>query len=402
MVVLGLSVIIAVIIHRTLFVSQLEYITSRNTIDELRAKYSARSGVELNLLRLRVFKEIQLAMEGEKEQQAIFRPYVDFIWRWPVIWPLPIQEEITESDRQSLNKIETESFLKGSYFTEILPEDGKMNLNALAGSLDYLANFTIDSLTNLLIIEAGERGLELESEEAVRVLLNLADWMDKDNDSRNGGSEESIEPGNMPLNRSFVFVEEMRSVPGMTEEIFRILKPHVSVYGDEGVNVNYTTKPLLKAIGVSEEVAEAVLLRIQPSSSNYKLFVKIDEFCNFLSEQGGDLCPGLEQRYDTLEMLKINTPLHFLIRGQGGSHRASSQVEALVYDANSGLKSYKKAVEVHNELVLGTDDSSEGLPASDSPTREDSQASTQPKSRKSEKMKYQSFSPIFIMYWRED
>ena len=400
MVVLGLSVIIAVVLHRTLFVSQMEYMASRHTIDELRARYNARSGAELNLLRIRIFKEIQLALGGGTDQEALFRPYVDFIWRWPVVWPLPLPENATESDRQVLKKVKGESFLNGSYFADISPEDGKMDLNALSAPLDYLRNFTTDSLVNFLLNEAEKRGLELETDEIIKVLFNLADWMDKDNDSRNGGSEETIAPDTPPLNRSFLFVEEIRNVPEMTEEIYRILKPQVSVYGSQGLNINYAAKPLLRAIGISEGLAELVLLRTQPNSSEYRPFSKVSEFCDFLSDQGEDVCLFLKEKYGTLGMLKINTPLHLLIQSQGGFQRASSQVEALIYDANLGLRSYKESMKIHNALIKGEADNSSALPPFERSGERN--AKNQTPAKKKERMKYQSFSPIFIMYWKED
>ena len=399
MVVLGISVIIAVVLHRTLFVSQMEYMTSRNTIDELRARYNARSGAELNLLRIRVFKEIQLALGSGTDQEAVFRPYMDFIWRWPVIWPLPVPENATESDRQTLQKVKEESFLQGSYFSDISPEDGKMDLNALSAPLDYLRDFTTDSLVNLILNEAESSSLELEPAEIVKILFNLADWMDKDNDSRNGGSEETIAPDTLPLNRSFLFVEEIKNVPGMTEEIYRILKPQVSVYGAQGLNVNYATKPLLRALGISEGLVELVLLRTRPDSSEYKPFGKINDFCDFLSEQGEDVCLFLEEKHGTLGMLKFNTPLHFLIQSQGGFQRAAGQVEALVYDANLGLRSYKEAMKTHNKLIQGEKDS---LNASLLTRSGEKNTKNQTTAKKKDRMKYQSFSPIFIMYWKED
>ena len=286
MAVLGLSLIIAVILHRVLFASQVEYISSRNNFNHLRARYSARSAVELSLLRIRVFKEVQRALEGEKEQEALFKPYTDFIWRFPVVWPLPASEDLPESNKAVLQTVKKESFLKASYFTEILPEDGKIDLNNLASPINYLRDFTIDSLVNLLLYEGERRELELDSGEIVKALFNIADWMDKDNDSRNGGSEETIDSNNPPLNRSFLFVEEMRSVPGVTEEIYSILAPYVSVYGTKGVNINYTTKTLLEAIGISEVLVEFVLARTQATSPDYKPFSQASEFCDFFRRSG--------------------------------------------------------------------------------------------------------------------
>ena len=289
MVVLGLSIIIAVILHRTLFLSQVEYLSSRNTIDELRAGYNARSGAELNLLRIMIFKEVQRAVEGNR-QAILFKPYMDFIWKWPLFWPLPIPEDLTKSDKQSLRTLKKKSFLKGSYFTEILSEDGKIGLNGLISPIDYLRTFTEETLINLLLNEAEQEKLELDISQVTDILSHLADGMDKDNESRQGGIEKSTVPGQSPFNRSFVFREEIQNVTGLTESIYNILKTHISTYSINGLNINYTKKPLLQAIGLSEELVATVLSRTQVGSPDYKPFADIKEFCHFLSNQGSDLC----------------------------------------------------------------------------------------------------------------
>ena len=397
MVVLGLAFIISLILHRVLFDSQVEYISSRNNINSLRARYSARSSVELSLLRIRVFKEVQRALKGEKTQEAFFKPYADFIWRFPLAWPIPAPEDLPESDKKALQTTKQDSFLKAAYFTEITPEDGKIDINNLISPMDYLRNFTLDSLVNLLVIEGEKRELEIDSEEALKILLQVADWMDKDNVSQNGGDEDAIDPNNPPLNRSFLFVEEIKNVPEVTEEIYSILSPHVSVYGIKGININYATKPLLEAIGIYEGPAAFILSRTRVESPDYKPFSQTNEFCDFLWEQGGDLCQVLKERYNTLEMLQFNTPFHFLIKGLGNSKEAFSQVETLVYDANLGLWDYKQAVEVHNKQLSDTDENQNNLSSDDS-----TDSTSKPKNQKKEKMQYKSFSPLFIMYWKED
>lgn len=412
MVVLSLSLVIGVILHRTLFDSQVEYISSRLLIDELRARYNAQSGMELSLLRVKVFKEVQRVLTGEK-QEALLKPYVDFIWREPMVWPLDPVEDMSEVDKDSLRKTKAESFLKGSYSTQISPEDGKINLNALASPVNYLREFTIDSLMNLIINESenildektkpedtDEKVEGLSSEALIKALFNLADWVDKDDESRSGGSERRVDPDKVPLNRSFLFVEEIRNVPGITEEIYRILRPYVSAHGSLGLNINYAEKPLLKALGLSEELAAVVLSRTQPASAYYKPFAGINDFCDFMTDQGGDLCSFLEEKFSTLNVLKFNTPSHFSINGRGGFKGIHSQMEALIYDANLSLRNYKEAAEVQSKLIK---EEKEGAPDSTLNDAKDQRPGKREKSaKKTYKIQYQSFSPIHIMYWKEN
>ena len=397
MVVLSLSLIIGVILHRTLFDSQVEYISSRRFINELKARYNVQSGMELSLLRVKVFKEVQRALAGEK-QESLLKPYVDFIWREPVAWPLNSVKDMSEVDKESLRKTKVESFLRGNYFAQILPEDGKMDLNSLGGSIKYPRDFTADSLLNLLLNEVDKKEMDLDTGKIEVIFNNIVDWMDKDTTRRGGGSEELVDAHFPPLNRAFLSVEELRSVPSVTEEIYKMLTPYVSVYGVGGLNINYATKPLLKAIGLSEELAVVVLSRTQPVSIHYKPFAGENDFCDFVSDQGSDLCPFLKERYGTLNMLKFNTPSHFLIKGQGSFQGIYSQMEALVYDANLSLKNYKDAVEVQNKLIKMEREGDSALNSVQDGKPEKAEDS----SKKKHKMKYQSFSPIHIMYWKEN
>lgn len=395
MVVLSLSLVIGVILHRTLFDSQVEYLASRRFINELKARYNAQSGMELNLLRVKIFKEAQKVLAGEK-QENLLKPYVDFIWRGPVFWPLNPMGDMSEVDKENLRKTKKESFMRGSYWAEILPEDGKIGLNFLGGSVDYLRNFTADSLFALLLGEADKKEVKLDESKIPIIFNNIADWMDKDTTRRTGGSEELIDSDSPPLNRFFLSREELRSVPGVTEEIYKMLFPYISVYGAGGLNINYALKPLLRAIGLSEELAAIVLSRTQPASTYYKPFGGIDDFCDFISDQGSDLCPFLEEKYGSLNVLQFHTPSHFLIKGQGSFQGIHSQMEALVYDANRSLKSYKEAVETQNKLIKME---KEGEPA------ELSEVSRDRESEKTDSKgtgKYRSFSPIHIMYWKEN
>ena len=395
MVVLSLSLVIGVILHRTLFDSQVEYLASRRFINELKARYNAQSGMELNLLRVKIFKEVQKVLSGEK-QESLLKPYVDFIWRGPVFWPLNPVGDMSEVDKKNLWKTKSESFVRGNYWAEILPEDGKIGLNSLGSSVNYLRNFTADSLYALLFAEADKKEIELDESKISIIFNNIADWIDKDTTRRTGGSEELIDADSFPLNRSFLSLEELKSVPNMTEEIYRMLLPYISVYGVGGLNINYASKPLLQAIGLSEELAVIVLSRTQPASIHYKPFGEVKGFCDFLSDQGSDLCSFLEGQYGTLNMLQFHTPSHFLIKGQGSFQGIYSQMEALVYDANMSLRSYKDAVETQNKLIKAE---KEGDPAAldNVPQNEKSE-----KDKEDSKMQYQSFSPMHIMYWKEN
>ena len=104
-------------------------------------------------------------------------------------------------------------------------------------------------------------------------------------------------------------------------------------------------------------------------------------------------------------MLKFHTPTNFLIRSRGRMHRAFRQSELLVYDANLSLKQYRETVQIQENINQGKQEtiSSEDSESGDTGPQADSKDKTDKSKKKdTEKTQYLSFSPLFIMYWKED
>ena len=57
----------------------------------------------------------------------------------------------------------------------------------------------------------------------------------------------------------FESTEELRLVKGMTPAVYRAVSPFVTVYGTGKVNINTAPRPVLKALGMSDALTEAVL-----------------------------------------------------------------------------------------------------------------------------------------------
>ena len=397
MTVLALTAAVGVILQKVWTDSRMEHLSARRALHDLRAKYNAQSGMELSLLRLRIFKEAKQVLIGNK-QAAFFKPYLDLIWREPLVWPLPVPAEISEADRQILQKTQADSFLEGGYAAEILPEDGKLNLNLLADPVEYLRTWTALSFVALL-----QRKEAMSREDSFLILGKVEDWTDRNNERISGGLEDA-DAGFR--NRSFLFLEELRLIPGVTAEIYNLKSPFVTVSAAPGWNVNYAPRELLEAAGLSEDTAAAVLARTTPSSPHYSPFSAKEDFCDFLTEQGDDLCSFFQAQYETNAMLKFDPPSNFLIRGRGFFRNSESRYEALIYDANLSLAAYKKAVEEQEKINRGEEDPASkpgaGPDARDTKLRAQKEARLRAlKKKKRKKTKYRSFSPLHIIYWRE-
>ncbi|MDE0091840.1 MAG: type II secretion system protein GspK, partial [Oligoflexia bacterium] len=239
------------------------------------------------------------------------------------------------------------SFLTGSYISSIMAEDGLLDVNDLSSPLLFLRDFTYDTLFNLLwsaVQEDPELKEQYDEKDIEEILNNLSDWTDLDNDSQNGGSEELIEAGRFPLNRSFISIEEIKKTPKVTLEIFAVLSPHITTYGPKSLNINYAGEQVLQALNFSPALVEQILLRTQINSEFYQPFSNKEDFCHFVREQGFDWCGELMTDYQTLDMLSFNFPMAFRIKSHGEYRGQWIKLEALLYDLSSSSASYQKAV----------------------------------------------------------
>ena len=131
--------------------SQVEYQSSSYQLRSLQARYNARSGAELNILRLYIYKN---AKQMLGKHLNIARPYLDFVWSFPFLWPWPIASDFLESDKKELRSMTGNAFLRGSYSVHLFPEDGRLDINELSSPVPHLREFTSAMLLNLLLQHA--------------------------------------------------------------------------------------------------------------------------------------------------------------------------------------------------------------------------------------------------------
>jgi general secretion pathway protein K len=92
----------------------------------------------------------------------------------------------------------------------------------------------------------------------------IADWRDLDDDKRPAGEERDgyIKKGllALPPNGPFRHIEELLKVEGMTPEIFKVVAPYLTTYGNGTVNLNTAPVPVLRAMpGMSDAVLNNIL-----------------------------------------------------------------------------------------------------------------------------------------------
>ena len=396
LILLAVSAILIPLIQKVWLDTQHYYQFRRYSIDRMKARFNAQSGIDISLVRLYTFKGAEKSIPKKGKTQISF--LLDQFWSFPFNWPLTADDNLLESEKDRLQELKRRSFLQGSYTVVIKPEDGRFDLNDLSSPLPFLQKFTYAGLFGLLSlqIEADESLKNKYDESDIREILNnISDWVDLDNESRNGGLENAVKEGFLALNRSFISIEELKKVPGVEADLYQLLEPYITVYGAKSLNINYTKDKILSALGLPPDTVEQIMLRITADSEYYQPFSSKKEFCDFSLGQGYDLCEGLIQSYGASDMLSFDFPTAFRIISQGRHRAQKVELEVLLYDLSAVSLNYQKRIYLEEQRRKN-----ESQEARDSP--ETPQDEVLESNQEELKFDYSYHKPLVIMYMKEN
>ena len=132
--------------------------------------------------------------------------------------------------------------------------------------------------------------LRLDARRADRLAQAIADWRDRDELRRSNGAERAdyLRAGRpvLPEDGPFGSVETLRFVIGMTDSLFAVVSPYLTVVGDGGVNLNVASRPVLLALPGMSEVSASAILRLRANGGR---IADLDRFIQ-------DLPGGARQR----------------------------------------------------------------------------------------------------------
>jgi general secretion pathway protein K len=333
--------------------SSLEYVVNSQEINRIKAYYAARNSLSIALLRVKTYQQVaQMNLPGG------FADQVDQIWKFPFGWPLPIPPQLTSNDPESSDEKSKEALFDGQYDHTIMDEGSKIDINDLNSPSEILRQTTTAQLLNIFtqqIDSNDEFRNQYQNYNFTELINRITDWMtDKpDNVSKNGGDKRQAFAGlgsdQYPPNRGFRTIDELRLVPGMTEEFFMLLQPQITIYGMKAINPNLASSKVLKSLdkNMTDEAIKNVLeRRDDPDKGGPFKGASSDEcrkdFRNYVATFG--VQP--DQEFDKIPFI-CDKVLNFRIiaSGRSGSGKGSIQkkIIAVVMDvqkAGSKLKSY--------------------------------------------------------------
>jgi general secretion pathway protein K len=372
--------------------SHVEMAVGSTHLDQLRAFYLAKSGVQISLLRVYVYKSV---IKRFGKDLGSNKSALDIIWSFPFAWPPLIPEEASGIDKSELEKTVKESFIEGAFAATIEGESGKIDINDLASPSKKLQETTFTQIRSMIQnrLEADDEWAKdnqgrIKSDEVVN---NIADYIDEDSESRNGGSEDSpysrmkypIKPSNRPLKT----IQELHMVAGITDELYKLLAPRVTVYGVKGINVNLATPEVIKSI--DKQLTDDMVSKIIARRGDPKLGPYVDniDFSSFVQSLGVN--PQTFNKEPEIPLI-FDSEFNFRIKSTGIYKKTQREIVAIVYD-------FDKVKEQLSTFLQASPSpgSSPGQQAGASPTATPSPTPTPSAAAQS------ASGPPQIVYWQE-
>ena len=377
----------------------IEYIISNKEYHRLKAYYAAKAGIEISRFRIFIYKQALAQFQGNLGGK---QHLVDMIWNFPFVWPVVLPEAVGRVEREQIQGVMDESLMKDvQYTTQISSEGSKIDVNDLASASEVLRDLTKQQLLQIFEYSINEddpfgRHLSESNTDHIEIINNIKDWVDEDQNSENGGDEgqsyvDMISDNDLdirlPPNRPFRTLQEVKMVTGVSNQVYNFLKPHITVYGNKGINPNYANDYVLRAL--DQNITDEVISQIKERKNDplQGLFQDADDFYGFL-----------DNFIDTQALRNSKVPFYFdsehnfMIKSTGVSSGVQKDIIAVVYDVDAVASNLKKSMVSANPSPVASVAPS---PGASPPTQPAQPASKQPAGG------IAPSGPPTIVYWYE-
>jgi general secretion pathway protein K len=333
-------VLITYLVMEISYDTNVEYMVNANSVNRLKAYYAAKSGLQLSLFRIKLYNRVQKQLGKQMGSQV---KLLDMIWSFPFSWPLMIPTEASSVDKELVNDTIEKSLMDASYSTSISDEGSKIDINDLDSPSKKLQEITRKQILNMFESRMRDDQEFANKHSGFRpeeLIGNIKDWIDRDTAGTVRGSESELygdlnrDGVQLPPNRAFRSVEELRLVAGMEEDFFKMLKDRVTVFGMKAINPNHASKEVLMSIdnSITEEVAQEIIKRRQDEDLGGPFKDGTDncksDFWGFVNSRGGRVANEIQ---DAIPLMcsKVST---FRIKSVGEFGGVMREIEAIVFD----------------------------------------------------------------------
>lgn len=323
--------------------SLIEYQSAVNAVKRVQAYYAAKSCTQISLLRIKAYQQASASLGKSIPDPTI----LDLLWQFPMSWPMVLPTEMSDTNKDDIKNVTKQSTFKHQFSSQITSESGKIDINDLSSPSEGIRNKTREQILSLFASKLKDESPFSKKYANFRfndLVNDIMDWVDADKVRIDGGSGENsiyteMRSDYIPPNQPFKTKEELHMVRGMTDEIYELLAPAITLYGGKGINVNYADKPTLMALDpqMNDEVVEQILRRRNDPTLGGP-FKDEQDFFSFIGGFGINSNNFNESRVPLYFDFEIN----FNISCIGIVGNVSREITSIVYDfqkVQSRLKS---------------------------------------------------------------
>jgi type II secretory pathway component PulK len=246
----------------------------------------------------------------------------------------------------------------GDFRVEFTGEDDKININHLAygsrGAVIKMLEALIEpEFYDFIFLENTSRK---EYVDRIELIQNLVDWVDPGDEKYvdgekfiGGGDEQSLYSDFVPeykvKNAKFNTIQEVMMVYGVTDLIYKILEPHITIYSTGKININKAKPEMIEAIirayavdkartvFYNEDAMRELLGKILAKKAQYG-FPKVSDFVQACTDEGIELEKGIEKYIDVAGRI-------YRIKATGIKEGVESWVE-MVIDREGNIYYYRE------------------------------------------------------------
>ncbi len=338
MIVLSTVALLLIIVQEMAFNSQVELRNGAAHYHRLRAYHAAKSGLQMALLKILIYKKAQKLLNTNPSYQSFIKqaqPYLNLLWLQPENFPPALFEDLPDIKKNRIKEKINLSLMKNvSYSTQIENEGSKLDLNGMISPNPFIRKWTQQTLYYLLIN-----------------LRNKHSWLSSKyskNDMQKITEDilNSLSPThpsslvNKHLYPALLDLNDLKAIDSVNSEIIEFIRPYVTLYGDYGFNPAFAHPFLLKSLGenVTDDMVNKLLKRMPEEHID-----QIDTYKSLFNEVGMSyvndyyFSPGAGRPLMAHLIFNTDAPQNFKIISKGVSNTFIKSIEAIVYDPEQTL-----------------------------------------------------------------
>ena len=218
----------------------------------------------------------------------------------------------------------------GDGFVTVQIDDlaSRLQLNSLVDATDNPNTVAVDRFVRLFT----ELGLEQPGD----LTAALVDWIDANDEDYQGvgnGAEntyyQGLEHPYPAKNAPFDSLDELSMVRGFTPEVCNLVRPFLTVYGGDKVNINTASAEVLMTLAPEMDRTSAETIIEARQNHPFKTISALQEL------------PGMDTVYGFIHLyISVNSPT-FRITASGGVGDGARRVEAVIRKADDKLLYFK-------------------------------------------------------------